>query len=438
MVTPELLNRISEGDAEAFSAIYNEYCNKIYSIAYSVVKDEFEAEDIMQEVFIALPQKLSTLNNVQTFDFWLYRIAKNKALDFLKKNRPTVFAELGPEDDEYSFEDTIENENRDFQPEENLDYTETKQIIRGIIDSLPEEQRVCVILRFEKGYSLQEIADITGVPLATVKSRLKYGKAKIESAVTEEEKRGTKLFGLSGLLFVPFLRWVLGGSARTSAGLFGTATSSATSAISTTTTMAENMASATPTTATTTANVAQVASTTAANMATTSAKKAGISAVAKIIIASISSLIIATAAVAVINPNDILGTVLEPFQKSEVEKTIEKFEEAYNERDLYTLIELYPPEFQQKFKLELALTQGLAGFAGFGDLFSDELISAVFATALTDAPYLELEVVNEQYNETGDRVLATVMVSDGNQEGDSEIELVKIGDKWYFDYDVEF
>ncbi|MBQ8494336.1 MAG: hypothetical protein IJ465_01115 [Clostridia bacterium] len=52
MMTADILNRISKGDEAAFSEVYNTYCNKVYSIAYSIVKDSFDAEDIMQEVFV--------------------------------------------------------------------------------------------------------------------------------------------------------------------------------------------------------------------------------------------------------------------------------------------------------------------------------------------------------------------------------------------------
>ena len=296
-MTAETLSRISKGDEVAFSEIYNEYCNKVYSIAYSVVKDDFDAEDIMQEVFISLPQKLETLNDEKTFDFWLYRMTKNKALDFLRKNKPAVFSEFGSEDDEYSFEDTIENENRDFQPEESLDYSETKQIIGNIVDSLPEEQRECVLLRFEKGLSLQEIADATGTSVATVKSRLKYGKAKIEEAVKEEEKKGTKLYGVSGFMLIPFLRWLFGNGASASSALLsasslgaaGTA-SAATSAIGSASTAAA-----------------------AASAVGGATKAASVSALTKGIIAGVLSVVIAaTATVAVINSepafNDSVNT----------------------------------------------------------------------------------------------------------------------------------
>lgn len=308
-----LKNQIISGDSAAFTKVYNDYCNKVYSVAFNVVKDEFDAEDIMQEVFIALPDKLQTLADESKFEPWLLHIAKNKSIDFLRKRKDTSFTEIetfsGNED--FVFEDTLENDNRDFIPEESLDYGETKRIIEEIISGLPEEQKECVMLRFAKGYSLQEISDATGVPLATVKSRLKYGKGKIETEVKELEKKGVKLYGISGLLLIPFIRWMLAGSSH-SAAIASAATATTATAAATATTAA---------TASTTAAVAGTA-------ATGVAAAGGI----KVIIAAISSVaVIATATTVGIiatNQNNQPSTSVSDSTLQRAENYIERIEKG--------------------------------------------------------------------------------------------------------------
>jgi RNA polymerase sigma-70 factor (ECF subfamily) len=227
----QIIERIIEQDSEAFTLVYNQYCNKVYSIAFSVLGDEFDAEDVMQEIFIELPKKLNSLKKPEAFDGWLYKMTKNKAIDYTRKRKDANFSDFSFNDEESDFSDNIESEYRDFQPEENYSYEESKQALNEIINKIPEEQRECVMLRYSYGMSLKEIAQRTNAPLSTVKSRLKYAKAKIESEVEGLEKNGVKLYAVSGLMLIPFLRWMLSGGKKTSSLLFNAATGAVKTAI---------------------------------------------------------------------------------------------------------------------------------------------------------------------------------------------------------------
>ncbi len=256
------IDKIISGDLEAFSQVYNQYCNKVYSLALNGIKDEFEAEDIMQEIFMALPNKIGSLKNPNAFESWLYRMTRNKTIDYIRKRKNVNFSELNSEDEEYSFESSIENDNRDFQPEESFDYSETKAIMQNIINSLPAEQRECVALRCMEGFSLNEIAEKTNTPLPTVKSRLKYAKAKIEQEVKALEKKGTKLYGISGLAIFPFLRWMLSNGKSTSSAICATAMSPAGIAVAAGTSAAGNITAAIKITAITVCSAVVIGGTT--------------------------------------------------------------------------------------------------------------------------------------------------------------------------------
>ncbi len=220
----QLIEKILSRDAKTFTAVYDKYCGKVYSVAFGVLKDEFDAEDVMQEVFIQLPKKLKGLKNPNAFEGWLLRITKNKAIDVLRKRKDVSFSELSFSDED-DFGEGIESQYLEFQPEESYNYEESKKIFLEIIEGIPDEQRECIRLRYANGMSLKEIAKETGTSLPTVKSRLKYGKEKIEKEAQSLEKKGIKLYGIATVMIIPFIRWVLLGGKKTSELIFSAAAS---------------------------------------------------------------------------------------------------------------------------------------------------------------------------------------------------------------------
>ena len=105
--------------------------------------------------------------------------------------------------------------------------------------------------------------------------------------------------------------------------------------------------------------------------------------------------------------------------------TVEKFEKAYKKQDIYDLIECYPPEYHQMLKLEMTFAQGLGGLIG------EDIVGTIFSSF--DASKLQLEVLSTEYNETEDRAVAMIRVTDGESEEIDEIPLIKVGNKWYFE-----
>lgn len=283
-----VLDAALRGDEKAFDYIYNHTVDKAHRVAYGVIHDQDYAMDIVQESFIKMWQNLDTLQDPARFESWFFQIVRHKALDFLEKNknRPDglVFSdvETGAEDEDFSLEDTIVDDYREFSPEASLDYSETQRILWGIVNELPEKQRDCVLLRFRDNMKISEIADTTGLSESTVKSCLRYAQDKIAEALKKLEREGTKLYGITPLLFLPFLRWMFGGKSvaiqtAVASGLPATATAASTAsaaAVTATTATAGAAAAGTATAAGTTA--ASVAGT-----AATVAAKAGIGVAAK-------------------------------------------------------------------------------------------------------------------------------------------------------------
>lgn len=164
-----------KGDQRAFAEIVELYKDKIYHLAYRMLSNRYEAEDIVQETFLRVYRNLDRYDQNQKFSTWIYRIATNLCIDRLRKKKPTysLDAEMNDQEgmDGYSM---IPSDNR--TPESEALLSETQQIIYQAIDSLPAKYKSVMILRYLQDLSLQEISDVLGMPVTTIKTRVHRGR----------------------------------------------------------------------------------------------------------------------------------------------------------------------------------------------------------------------------------------------------------------------
>ena len=204
----ELVTAAKAGDQEAITLLYERTSNKAYYLSFQLVKDEDTAQDILQDAYIKAFGSLDMLSDPEKFQGWLDTIVVNKSKDFLKKKKPVLFSRMtvgepggsGENEKEVDFED----DSMAFSPEKTMDYKETKRLIAEMIDELPEEQRMAVILRYLEDMPVAEIARVMECSEGTVKSRLNYGRKSIKAKVLELEKKGTKLYIIP---FAGFMVW---------------------------------------------------------------------------------------------------------------------------------------------------------------------------------------------------------------------------------------
>lgn len=212
MNTSNLVNLALKGDNAARTELYNLTCDKAFSLALQMTKNKEEAEDILHDSYIKAFSSLQTMTNAANFPSWFYCIVSNKCKDYLKSKRRGVvmFSDLEGEDDngdEREFE--LEDISEDYSPEANADVNETARLIREMIDNLPEDQRMVVIMYYLNRLTIKEIAQALDVSENTVKSRLRYAKQKLKLDVEELEKNGTKLYGIGGGMLFAFIIWLL-------------------------------------------------------------------------------------------------------------------------------------------------------------------------------------------------------------------------------------
>lgn len=204
----EVVSQAMNGNEKAIEKIYSMTYAQGFSVAFQMMKHEQDALDVMQESYISAFRNLKNLEQPEKIKSWFNRIVANKCKDLLvkKKRNPQFFSDMQREDDDREFEESIMDENLTFSPEESVDYSETKRLMKQILENLPDEQRLCVLMYYYDELSVGEIAEALECSTNTVKSRLNYARKKIKMDVEELEKKGTKLYSIAP---IPFMVWML-------------------------------------------------------------------------------------------------------------------------------------------------------------------------------------------------------------------------------------
>src|SRR4051812_19368008 len=168
----ELVAKSIGGDAESFNQLILRWERPIYALAYRTIGREEDARDVCQETFLRAFRALPGFRGQAKFSSWLYRIALNLCRDWVRKERRAPVVQ--PPEDVDLMELAAAAE-----PSESIeDLVARKDLARAVeraMELLPEEQRTAIVLKEYHGLTFQEIADLVGCPLSTVKTRLYQG-----------------------------------------------------------------------------------------------------------------------------------------------------------------------------------------------------------------------------------------------------------------------
>lgn len=208
-----LVEAAKQGDSAAYTELYNATAEQMLGRARSMVRSDQDALDLLQESYLYAFKSLDQLEHPEYFSSWLYRIVTNRCKNFLTRSKPRLF-EVSMTNEEGEEPDR-EDEDLTFRPDESLDYSETKRLVREIVDGLPDDQRTCILLYYFQEMKVGEIAQALEVPENTIKSRLSYARKKLLTQFQALEKKGTKLYAIP---FFPFLHWMLADSTHQLAG----------------------------------------------------------------------------------------------------------------------------------------------------------------------------------------------------------------------------
>ena len=177
----EVVRRVQAGDSEAFEVLVEKYKRKTFRLAYGVLRDQEEALDVAQEAFVKAFRSLPKFKGDSAFYTWLFRITMNLSLD-RKRQRVARAKSLGAEDvPPEEWERTAVA--TDVSPDDEAASAERRARIGRALDTLPEHHRSIIILSDIEGLSYREIADVLGIPMGTVMSRLHNARKRLREAL---------------------------------------------------------------------------------------------------------------------------------------------------------------------------------------------------------------------------------------------------------------
>lgn len=229
----EAVQKAMKGDQAAFTYLYEKTYTKCFYLAKKFLNSEHTAQDIVQDAYVKAFKSLDTLEDPEKFPSWIGTIVSNLSKNELKRRKVTLFSETENEDGQ-DISDTFVDDRVSVQPEIVMDQNETTRLMKEIIDTLTDEQRICVTMFYMEQMSVKEMASVLEVSENTVKSRLNYGRQKIKDKVLDLEKKGTKLYGLAPIpFFLLLLKEDVKAAQATQIPSMSAAVSSATKAVTT-------------------------------------------------------------------------------------------------------------------------------------------------------------------------------------------------------------
>lgn len=213
-VDKQLLVRAKQHDEQAIIDIINiidRPCHKIamgYTFSYGL--SSADADDIAQEAYIKVFQKLDTLENEDGFCAWLNIVVNNTAKDFLKKKeikyKDAKFSELDQDEFNESFESTIENNYSQFEPQANVDYSALKKGMEECLNELPSNEKSTLYKFYFENRKIGEIAEEMDANQNTIKTWLYRGKKNLETMLVSLQKKDAAFYGIGA---IPFFVWML-------------------------------------------------------------------------------------------------------------------------------------------------------------------------------------------------------------------------------------
>ena len=170
----DLVERAQQGEYAAYEEIVRRYQDKAFRLAYSLMKDESDAQDVVQEAFLNMYRKLDTFEGKSQFGSWMYRVVTNAALMRLRKQKRRSEVQVEDEEAELSEDKYYVTSVPEWRvrADEAAENKELRAKIIEAVDELPPKYQTVFLLREVEGLSLKEIADVLDMSVGGIKSRL--------------------------------------------------------------------------------------------------------------------------------------------------------------------------------------------------------------------------------------------------------------------------
>ena len=176
--------RAGQGDASAFEELFHKYKTFVWNVAYRMTYNFDMAEDLAQDVFISAWKSLPAFRGASAFSTWIYRITVNTTLNMLRR-RP--YEQIASDEQLHGVLDTETFMRQN--PETRTQTVEAERELSALLARLSPERRLALVLKEIEGLSYEQIAQATGVPLGTVRSRIARARADLGKIAESEEKK---------------------------------------------------------------------------------------------------------------------------------------------------------------------------------------------------------------------------------------------------------
>jgi RNA polymerase sigma-70 factor, ECF subfamily len=180
------LERLRHGDLDALSALIHRYEGRLYRYLVRLVREPATAEDLFQQTWLRVAERIRSFDTRRSFENWLFTVARNIAFDHLRRYRPESLDEPLPSGDARS--ELLASDAPGAM--EAILASESAALLAAAVGRLPLIFREVLGLRFEQDLKLEEIAEILGIPLSTVKSRLRRGLEDLRIAMSRKPGMG--------------------------------------------------------------------------------------------------------------------------------------------------------------------------------------------------------------------------------------------------------
>jgi RNA polymerase sigma factor (sigma-70 family) len=179
----ELIQAYLQGQEQALEILINRYKDKVYTSIYMLVKDKYIAEDIFQDAFLKMIRTIKEGRYAEQGKFlpWAARVAHNLCMDHFRRTRQQIPVTLPDGQDISALFTTSDT------PVDGIERRQVHTGVRELVEQLPEEQRVVVVLRIYADLSFKEISDLTGVSINTALGRMRYALINLRKTITDRQ-----------------------------------------------------------------------------------------------------------------------------------------------------------------------------------------------------------------------------------------------------------
>ncbi len=175
---PEILARFLDGDDAAFAELIRRYRRKLYSLAYQMLGNHLDADEVVQESFVRIYRRREDLKHVANFTSFVIRVATNYSIDLLRKRK--LHGEVSQDPIDLPGEVQVDLARKVRTPSDDYRDKVTMELIKQALELLPPRQKTTAVLHDIEGYTKSEIAKILNCPEATVRSNLHIARTKLK------------------------------------------------------------------------------------------------------------------------------------------------------------------------------------------------------------------------------------------------------------------